>query len=139
MSKIIHRFEGKVIKEYSTKIARKLSVGRKTENGICLDDPTVSGHHAIFSIESSPLVHKHSNDVYIEDLESTNGTFIREKKIKRELLKHGDSVKIGQHEFTYIDEDQLRMDKTVILDAAELGKYELASEFSQIWRRQLLK
>lgn len=122
MPKIIHRFEGKVIKEYSTKIARKLSIGRMTENGICLDDPTVSGHHAIFSIEPSPLVHKHSNDVYIEDLKSTNGTFISEKKIKRELLKHGDNVKIGEHEFTYIDEDQLRMKKTVILDPVKIGK-----------------
>ena len=122
MPKIIHRFEGKVIKEYSTKIARKLSVGRKTENGICLDDSTVSGNHAIFSFDPSPLVHKHTNDVYIEDLESTNGTFIGGRKIKRELLKHGDNVKIGQHEFTYIDEDQLRMDKTVILDPVAIGK-----------------
>ena len=116
MSKIIHRFEGKVIKEYSTKIARKLSVGRKEENGICLDDSTVSGNHAVFSIDPSPLVHKHSNDVYIEDLGSTNGTFMDGKKVKRELLKHGDIVKIGQHEFVHVDEDQLRMDKTVILN-----------------------
>jgi len=122
MSKIIHRFEGKVIKEYSTKIARKLSVGRKTENGICLDDTTVSGNHAIFSIDQSPLVHKHSNDVYIEDLGSTNGTLLSGRKINRELLKHGDTVKIGKHEFTYIDEDQLRMDKTVILDHVAVGK-----------------
>ena len=116
MQKIIHRFEGKVVKEYSTKIARKLSVGRKEENGICLDDSTVSGNHAVFSIDPSPMVHKHSNDVYIEDLGSTNGTFMDGKKVKRELLKHGDIVKIGQHEFVHVDEDQLRMDKTVILN-----------------------
>ena len=122
MQKIIHRFEGKVVKEFSTKIARKLSVGRKEENGICLDDSTVSGNHAVFSIDPSPLVHKHSNDVYIEDLGSTNGTFMDGKKVKRELLKHGDIVKIGQHEFVYVDEDQLRMDKTVILDPDVLVK-----------------
>ena len=122
MPKIIHSFEGKVIKEYSTKIARKLSVGRKAENGICLDDSTVSGNHAVFSIDPSPLVHKQTNDVYIEDLGSTNGTLLDGKRIKREPLKHGDKVRIGQHEFVYVDEDQLRMDKTVILDAAELGK-----------------
>ena len=116
MPKIIHRFEGKVVKEYSTKIARKLSVGRKAENGICLDDSTVSGNHAVFSIDPSPLVHQHTNNVYIEDLGSTNGTLMHGKKIKREQLKHGDKVKIGQHEFVYVDEDQLRMDKTVILD-----------------------
>ena len=121
MPKIIHRFEGKVIKEYSTKIARKLSVGRKEENGICLDDATVSGNHAVFAIEPSPMVHKHGNDVYIEDLGSTNGTHLDGKKIKRELLKHGDKVRIGQHEFVYVDEDQLRMDKTVIMDPAKLG------------------
>ena len=122
MSKIIHHFEGKVIKEYSTKIARKLSVGRKVDNGICLDDSTVSGNHAVFSIDPSPLVHKHNNDVYIEDLGSTNGTLKDGKKIKREQLKHGDKVKIGQHEFVYVDEDQLRMEKTAILDPAEIGK-----------------
>ena len=116
MQKIIHRFEGKVVKEFSTKI------GRKEENGICLDDSTVSGNHAVFSIDPSPLVHKHSNDVYIEDLGSTNGTFMDGKKVKRELLKHGDIVKIGQHEFVYVDEDQLRMDKTVILDPDVLVK-----------------
>ncbi|MEJ2652838.1 MAG: FHA domain-containing protein [Gammaproteobacteria bacterium] len=122
MPKIIHRFEGKVIKEYATNIARTLSVGRKEENGICLDDSTVSGSHAVFSIVPSPLVRKHTNDVYIEDLESTNGTLMDGKKIRKEQLKHGDTVKIGRHEFVYVDEEQLRMDQTVIMDPAELKK-----------------
>ena len=123
MPKIIQRFEGKVVKEYPTKIARKLSVGRKAENGICLDDSTVSGNHALFSIVPSPLVHQTANDVYIEDLGSTNGTLIDGKKInKKKLLRHGDKVKIGQHEFVYVDEKQLRMGQTVIIDPEELNK-----------------
>ena len=121
MPKIIQRFEGKVVKEYPAKIVRKLSVGRKAENGICLDDSTVSGNHAVFSIDTSPLVHKHNNDVYIEDLGSTNGTLMDGRKInKKKLLRHGDKVKIGQHEFVYIDEQQLRMGQTVIIDPEDL-------------------
>ena len=120
MPKIIHHFEGKVVKEYSTKLARKLSIGRKAENGICLDDSTVSGNHAVFSIVPSPLVHKHTNDVYIEDLGSTNGTLMGGKIITKKLLKHGDKVKIGKHEFVYVDEEQLRMDQTVIIDPEDL-------------------
>ena len=122
MPKIIQRFEGKVVKEHPTNIARQLSVGRKTENGICLDDSTVSGNHAVFSIVPSPLVRQTANDVYIEDLGSTNGTIIDGKKInKKRLLRHGDKIKIGQYEFVYVDENQLRMGQTVIIDPEELN------------------
>jgi len=114
--KIIHRLDGKVIKEYPTNLARKLSVGRKAENDICLDDSTVSGKHAVFDITPSPYVHKHSNDVFIEDVGSTNGTLLDGKKINKEQLKHGDTVKIGPHEFLYVDEEQLRMDQTVVIN-----------------------
>jgi pSer/pThr/pTyr-binding forkhead associated (FHA) protein len=122
MPKIIHRFQGKVVNEYSTKIAGKLTIGRKSDNDICLEDGTVSGKHAVITIEPSPYVYKHTNDVYIEDLDSTNGTIKDGRRIARESLEHGDTVKIGEHEFTYVDEEQLKMDQTVIIAPDDLPK-----------------
>ena len=116
MGKLIQKFKGKVIKELALK-AGTIPVGRNESNAICLDDPTVSGKHANFIIELSPFIHVEENDVYIEDLNSTNGTLLAGKKVNRELLKHGDIVNIGAHEFCYQDEAKLRLDQTMIIDS----------------------
>jgi pSer/pThr/pTyr-binding forkhead associated (FHA) protein len=122
MAKIIYRFENKVINEYPIKSLGKLTVGRKADNDIYLDDETVSSNHASFSIEPSALVTKKANDVYIEDSGSTNGTELGGRKIKREQLMHGDIVKIGEHAFYYIDEEQQKLGQTVVINPEDIPK-----------------
>lgn len=112
MAKLIHSQANKILGEYTLEPGR-ISIGRSPDNNICLDDLTVSGKHALISIKPSEYIDD-VNDVVIEDLQSTNGTVIDGKHIKRYLMKHGDVAHIGQHEFAYIDEDALRFEQTMV-------------------------
>ncbi|MEJ2143149.1 MAG: FHA domain-containing protein [Gammaproteobacteria bacterium] len=68
-----------------------ISIGRSGENDIFLNDETISARHA--------KIYTYYNTSYIEDLDSTNGTYINGKKIQKHLIKPGDVVQIGQHKF----------------------------------------
>ena len=92
-----------------------LTIGRKHINDLHLDEASVSGTHAkILTV---------GNDSFIEDLQSTNGTFVNGNKIEKSPLKDQDLVKIGNFELKYlsdiasVDDD---MEKTVILQAGSV-------------------
>ncbi|NLW48610.1 MAG: FHA domain-containing protein [Firmicutes bacterium] len=65
----------------------ELKVGRQPENHICLRDSKVSRFHALIKVKDYCLI--------IKDLQSTNGTFINNVKVKRDKLHTGDLIKIG--------------------------------------------
>ena len=70
-----------------------LSIGRNQDNDVHIDDPTVSGHHAqIVTVFDSS---------YIEDLGSTNGTFVNGKKAKTHTLHNGDLLTVGQYQLLF--------------------------------------
>lgn len=71
-----------------------IAVGRNPDNDICLDDHTVSNHHADI------LVHQ---NIYLEDCKSTNGTHLNGRLITRGRLKHGDVVHFGKLKFSFVD------------------------------------
>ena len=108
MSRLILTHDGAVIREYRLTNERT-TVGRKPHNDIHLEDPTVSGDHAVF------LKLQH---VYVEDLGSTNGVVLNGKRISKRQLNHGDVVKIGRHEFKFVDDAAGEFDKTVMIPAA---------------------
>ncbi len=105
MARLIITHQGTVIKEYDLS-KEKVTVGRKPSNDIVLDDPTVSGVHAAFL---------HMQHTYVEDMNSTNGIKLNDKKINKRQLNHGDIVKIGQHEFKFIDDAVQDFEKTVVI------------------------
>lgn len=73
-------------------ISGDVTIGRKEDNSVALPDQHVSGHHAILTIQNDVL--------YIEDLNSTNGTFINDKKINGKVkLFSRDEVRIGTTKF----------------------------------------
>ena len=88
----------------------RITIGRKPDNDIQIDNLAVSGQHAaIITI---------LNDSFLEDLDSTNGTFVNGKLIKKHALKNGDVVSIGKHELKYINEEASADDdfeKTMII------------------------
>lgn len=93
-----------------------LTIGRKHINDLHLDDLSVSGAHAkILTV---------GNDSFIEDLNSTNGTYVNGSKVQKASLKDQDVVKIGEYELRYlrdtgsVDDD---MEKTVILQAGSVS------------------
>ncbi len=99
--------EGTVIREYEL-TKERMTVGRKPSNDIPLDDPTVSGQHAVIL---------NLQNVYVEDLGSTNGTLINGKRINKRMLKHGDIVRIGHHEFKFTDDTAVEFEATQVLSA----------------------
>lgn len=107
MPRIILTHDGAVIREYPLDNERT-TVGRKAHNDIHLEDPTVSGDHAVF------LKLQH---VYVEDLGSTNGVLLNGKRISKRQLNHGDVIRIGRHEFKYVDDKAGQFDQTVMIPA----------------------
>ena len=89
-------FNGDLIQE--TPLNKEImSIGRKPDNDIQIDNLAVSSHHArITSI---------LNDSFIEDNDSTNGTYVNGTLIKKQVLRDGDVIRIGKHDLKYINED----------------------------------
>lgn len=108
MARLILTHDGAVIREFKLDKERT-TVGRKPNNDIHLEDPTVSGDHAVF------LKLQH---VYVEDLGSTNGVILNGKRVTKRQLNHGDIVRIGRHEFKFVDDAAGQFDKTVMISAA---------------------
>ncbi|MCW8853216.1 MAG: FHA domain-containing protein [Gammaproteobacteria bacterium] len=109
-------FNGDVIQE--TPLNKEvMSIGRKPDNDIQIDNLAVSSHHAkITSI---------LNDSFIEDNDSTNGTYVNGTLIKKQVLRDGDVIRIGKHDLKYINENasvssEDEFEKTMIIrpDAA---------------------
>lgn len=105
MARLILTHDGAVIREYNLDKERT-TVGRKPHNDIHLEDPTVSGDHAVF------LKLQH---FYVEDLGSTNGVILNGKRITKRQLNHGDVVRIGRHEFKFADDKVGQFDQTVMI------------------------
>src|SRR5579872_5578118 len=108
MAKIVLRFGEQVLKEYELG-AHALKIGRLPDNTVVIDNPAVSSHHA-------RIVHDNGKFV-IEDLKSTNGTFINEQRVHRQVLENGDTVLIGKHKLVY---DASGGESVADTDAAEV-------------------
>jgi len=110
MAKLVLSLNGVVQGEYQLDKER-LSIGRKADNDIPIDNLAVSGKHA--------LVITILDDSFLEDLGSTNGSYVNGKLIKKHALKDGDVIAIGKHELKYVNElataDDDEFEKTMII------------------------
>ena len=108
-AKLILSLNASVLGEYVLDKER-ITIGRKAENDIQVDNLAVSGQHAaIITI---------LNDSFLEDLDSTNGTFVNGKLVKKHALRNGDVVTIGKHELKYLNEEATGEDdfeKTMVI------------------------
>lgn len=94
-AKLILSLNASVLGEYELDKER-ITIGRRPDNDIQVDNLAVSGQHAaIITI---------LNDSFLEDLDSTNGTFVNGKLVKKHAMKNGDVITIGKHELKYINE-----------------------------------
>ena len=121
MAKIFLKFNEQVLKEIPLE-GPQLTIGRKPDNDLVIDNPAVSGHHA-------RLV-KEEGGFFIEDLNSTNGTFLNDAKVQKQKLKNTDRINVGKHTLLFQDEvapppppppppKDEGADKTMILDTAK--------------------
>src|SRR5262245_2366521 len=94
MARLILSLDGSVMAEYNMNKER-YTIGRLPDNDIRIDNPAVSGHHS--------LIINILNDSFLEDLNSTNGTYVNGKLIKKHALQHGDVVTVGHHQLRFVD------------------------------------
>ena len=106
MGKLVVSLDGVVIKEVQI-TKDKTTLGRRPYNDIVIDNLAVSGEHAVLQMVGA--------DVFIEDLNSTNGTYINGKAVKKQLLSHNDTVEIGKYKIKYLVEDGTDYEKTMIM------------------------
>lgn len=92
MPKLILKFDERELQECAVG-THPVTIGRLPDNMIVIDNPAVSGRHA--------RVYREGNHYVLEDLKSTNGTFVNDKPIARHTLLEGDVVLVGKHSLTF--------------------------------------
>ena len=102
MARLILSLDGQVMAEYNMNKER-YTVGRLPDNDIRIDNPAVSGHHS--------LIINILNDSFLEDLNSTNGTYVNGKLIKKHALQHGDVLTCGHHQLRFVEDDAAQQDE----------------------------
>jgi general secretion pathway protein A len=117
--RVIVATNGQTIAEYPL-VPGRFIIGRTPENDLSIDSKYVSRHHAQIITTSQSCT--------LEDLNSTNGVFLRSKRVRRRVLNDGDVIQIGQHEITYIDERQIRGAADHGVDDAEVMPHGLGPE-----------
>ena len=98
MPKLIVSIDGVVVKEYQL-IKDRSTIGRRPYNDVVIDNLAVSGEHAVIQMVDGKAV--------LEDLGSTNGTFVNGKAIKKQELAHDDTIEVGKYKVKFIDGDTL--------------------------------
>lgn len=120
MSHLVVTIDDKLLGEFPIE-QEKVSIGRKPDNDICLNNLAISGYHSqiITVLDSS----------FLEDLNSTNGTYVNARLVKKHALEDGDLIDIGNHRIRYVNgaeekqEDQNSdvLEKTIVLSPDDTG------------------
>lgn len=121
--KLILKYQGAVLRECVLS-QDLLTIGRKPDNDLVLDDAAVSGHHArIVKIQAV---------YFVEDRQSTNGILVNGHKVDRKQLRDADVVTIGKHRLVFLEEGKAaapgpsaaaagESDKTVVIRSGDFG------------------
>ena len=109
MPKMIVSIDGVVIKEVQLTKDRT-TLGRRPYNDIVIDNLAVSGEHAVMQMSGT--------DVFLEDLNSTNGTYVNGKAIKKQQLQNGDTIEIGKYKIKFVhDGASEHYEKTMVINS----------------------
>jgi hypothetical protein len=113
MPKMIVSIDGVVIKEVQLTKDRT-TLGRRPYNDIVIDNLAVSGEHAVLQMSGS--------EVYLEDLNSTNGTYVNGKAAKKQLLINGDVIEVGKYKIKFVNEAaEQGFEKTMMVSPAMMA------------------
>ncbi|MEY4736443.1 MAG: hypothetical protein RL302_762 [Pseudomonadota bacterium] len=109
MPKMIVSIDEVVIKEVQLTKDRT-TLGRRPYNDIVIDNLAVSGEHAVIQMAGG--------QVFLEDLNSTNGSYVNGKAIKRQQLQNGDGIEIGKYKIKFVgDNAEENFDKTMVVSS----------------------
>jgi pSer/pThr/pTyr-binding forkhead associated (FHA) protein len=95
MAKLVLSMDGLVLKEIVLAKDRT-TIGRKPHNDIQIDNLAISGEHAAITTIL--------NDSFLEDLNSTNGTYVNGQPIRKHFLQNNDVVELGKYRLKYLAE-----------------------------------
>jgi general secretion pathway protein A len=95
VARVLVSTEGRTVQELPLHVGR-IIVGRTADNDLQIDSRFVSRHHCQLIVNAQSCM--------IEDLNSTNGIYVKSKRVRRQHLNDGDVVVIGKHELIYLDE-----------------------------------
>ena len=121
MSHLVVTIDEKLLGEFPIE-KEKVSIGRKPDNDICLNNLAISGYHSqiITVLDSS----------FLEDLNSTNGTYVNSRLVKKHALEDGDLIDIGNHRIRYVngsgeqkkpEDNGDVLEKTIVLSPNDTG------------------
>jgi pSer/pThr/pTyr-binding forkhead associated (FHA) protein len=123
MARLILSLDNQVLAEYNM-TKERYTIGRLPDNDVRIDNPAVSGHHS--------LIINILNDSFLEDLNSTNGTYVNGKLIKKHAMQHGDVITIGHHQLRFSDQQEVQteqdeFEKTMVIPAGQQNAEQLAA------------
>jgi pSer/pThr/pTyr-binding forkhead associated (FHA) protein len=119
MPRLTLKFKENVISDYTVEKGKSLTIGRRDDNDVIIENLAVSGHHAKIDSVGDGFV--------LTDLKSKNGCFVNEKHISSHWLKNGDVISIGKHTLlfgydageTQPNDPAGEMDQTMVIDTAK--------------------
>jgi predicted component of type VI protein secretion system len=121
VAKLVTKSSSGEEKEYLL-ASETMTIGRKPSNDIPIDNLSISGRHAqVITI---------LEDSFLEDLGSTNGTYVNGKLVKKHALENGDIITLGKFQITYhsgASGDDQDFEQTMIIRPAEVGMPEAAA------------
>lgn len=100
MAKLHFSLDGNSLGEFALDKER-ITIGRRPANDIHIDNLAVSGEHAVITTIG--------NDSFLEDMNSTNGTLVNNKAIKKHVLLHNDVIEFGKYQLLYINQVQVKV------------------------------
>ena len=119
MAKLQFSLDGNSLGEFELNKER-ITIGRRPINDIHIDNLAVSGEHAAITTIG--------NDSFLEDMNSTNGTLVNNKSIKKHVLHHNDVIEFGKYQLLYINAAQAKLpashagfENTVVMRPAKLN------------------
>jgi pSer/pThr/pTyr-binding forkhead associated (FHA) protein len=119
MPNLTLKFKDTKLEDYRLRTGHSLTVGRRKNNDVVIENLAVSGHHAKIDSVADGFV--------VVDLQSKNGSFVNEQLINSHWLKNGDIISIGKHSllFSYSENEVLpadgsdEMEKTMVIDTSQ--------------------
>jgi pSer/pThr/pTyr-binding forkhead associated (FHA) protein len=112
------KFKENTIEKYQLEKGKSLTIGRRDDNNIIIENLAVSGHHAKIDSVGDGFV--------LTDLQSKNGSFVNEQLVTSHWLKNADIISIGKHILvfdlvegeTQAEDPAGDMDKTMVMDTS---------------------
>ncbi|MDR1463493.1 MAG: FHA domain-containing protein [Azoarcus sp.] len=119
MPKLILSMDGLVLKEIAL-TRERTSIGRKPVNDIQIDNLSISGLHAV-------ITHI-LGDAFLEDLNSTNGTYVNGQPVKKHVLHNNDVIELGKYRIKYLSDASTQgVSATELVDTAALKPFDASA------------